>query len=133
MRSPRETDAAALPGLVERLADLALVDIDVLTRRVEGEAARELVAAYVSDLEEALGGARILLRELHRELASGNDPLALLDVPSDRRSGNAAATADAAARLGRRAAARRELSRLEELVRGVLPRLLEADRRLAGL
>jgi len=40
---------------------------------------------------------------------------------------------DAGARLARRAASRRELARLEELVRGVLPKLLEADRRLAGL
>jgi len=130
MRSPREISGAAV---VERLQDLALVDVDVLTTKLDRDAARELLAAYVSDLEEALGEARTLLREGHRELAAGTDPLALLDVPSDRRAGNASAVTDAGARLARRAASRRELARLEELVRGVLPKLLEADRRLAGL
>lgn len=121
-----------LPILMERLSDLALVDLDVLVLKQDAEAARTLVAAYVADLEEALGEARTLLREGHRELAAGADPLALLDVSTERRSGNAAAVTDASNRLARRAAARRELSSLEELVRGVLPRLHEADKRLAG-
>src|SRR5687768_17491328 len=76
MRSPREISGAAV---VERLQDLALVDVDVLTTKLDRDAARELLAAYVSDLEEALGEARTLLREGHRELAAGTDPLALLD------------------------------------------------------
>jgi hypothetical protein len=120
-------------GLIERLEDLLLVDLGVLVSRLEGEEARALVVAHVAVLEEALSEARALLREGHRELATGVDPLALLALPSVRRAGNASAVTEAAARLGHRAEARRELSRLEELTRVLLPHLLEADRKLSGM
>jgi hypothetical protein len=132
MGSPRETSAGALSALVDRLQDLALVDLRVLLRNLDAERERALVAAYVSDLEDALAEARAHLREGQRELGAASDPLNLLDLASERRAGNAAAVTEASARLARRASARRDLARLEELVRGVLPRLLEADRRLAG-
>jgi hypothetical protein len=121
------------PALMERLGDLALVEIDVLLAGVDDGAARAVVAAYVADLEAALGEARVLLREWHRELGVGADPLGLLDVPAERRAGSESAASEAAARLGARAAARRELARLEEAVRGVLPRLAEGDRRLQAM
>jgi hypothetical protein len=117
------------PELLERLRELALVDLDTLLGRLpEGEMVAVL-AAYVADLEDALGVARAVIRDVHRELGAGPDPLALLDLGSERRSRG---ESDAGVRLAGRATARRELARLEELVQGVLPRLLEADRRYAA-
>lgn len=122
----------ALPaGLMERLGDLALVEIDVLCGGVADGDVKTLVAAFVADMESALGEARAMLREWHRELGAGADPLAVLDVPAERRGGEG--LSEASARLAVRAAARRELARLEEAVRQVLPRLAEADRRLQAL
>lgn len=118
-------------GLMERLGDLALVEIDVLLNGVTEGEARTLVAAFVADVEAALGEARVLLRDWHRELGAGADPLALLDVPAERRGGEG--TSEASARLAARAAVRRELARLEEAVRQVLPRLAEGDRRLQAM
>lgn len=120
-------------GLLERLGDLALVEIEVLLAGVPDEQARAIVAAFVADVEAALGEARVLLREWHREIGVGADPLGLLDVPAERRVGMEAASSEASAKLAARAAARRELARLEEAVRGVLPRLAEADRRLQAM
>ena len=108
--------------LLERLRELALVDLDAL---VAGEDA-SLLGAYIADLEDALGQARAAIRDAHRELGAGPDPLGLLDLGPERR---ARTEGDPGSRLAARAAARRELALLEELVRGVLPRLLEADRR----
>jgi hypothetical protein len=114
--------------------DLALVEVDVLVARLPADEARAVLQAFVADLEAALAEARALLREGNRALAAGADPLALLDLPSERRAGvGDAAVADAAERLGRRAATRRELARVEELMRPVLARLVEADRRLGGM
>jgi hypothetical protein len=119
------------PALLERLGDLALVEIDVLLAGVADAEVKPLVAAYVADLEAALGEARVLLRDWHRELGAGADPLAALDVPPERRSPDA--LSEVSSRLAERAAARRELARLEEAVRQVLPRLAEGDRRLQAL
>lgn len=124
-------NARAPAGLLERLGDLALVEIDMLLGGVAASDTRPLVAAFVADLEAALGEARAILREWHRELGGGADPLALLDVPAERRGGDG--VSDASSRLAARASARRELARLEEAVRQVLPRLAEADRRLQAL
>ena len=126
--------SADLPDLlIVRLRDLSLVDIDVLVGGVTGPPAAELVAAFVADLEDALGQARAAIREAHASLGAGPDPLGLLDrTPDLRARGGDAAIADSAGRLGDRAAARRRLAHLEEAVRHVLPRLLEADRRLTS-
>jgi hypothetical protein len=125
---------AARPELLERLAELSLVEIDTLIGRLPDDVAASVIAAYVADLEDALGEARTVLREAQREHTAGTDPLALLDVGAERRArGGEPAFADAAARLGQRATERRDLARLEEAVRGVLPRLLEADRRLMAI
>ena len=120
--------------LIDRLHELALVEIDTLVRGLPDETARAVVDAYVADLEDALGEARAAIREAHRLLAAGADPLALLDLGAERRvRAGEAAVADSASRLAQRAADRRTLARLEEAVQGVLPRLLEADRRLMAL
>ena len=117
--------------LLERLRELALVELDTLLARLDDDAMRATLAAYVSDLEDALGQARAAIRDGHRDLAAGPDPLALFDQSSERRARGA--DADPGSRLAERAAARRDLARLEELVQGVLPRLLEADRRYAAV
>jgi hypothetical protein len=123
------------PGdLLERLRELALVEVDTLLLGVDGDEARRLAAAYVGDLEDALAQARTAIREQHARLSAGADPLQLLDLGPERRAAGAEpAITESGHRLAERAAARRDLARLEELVRGVLPRLLEADRRLLAL
>ena len=120
--------------LNERLMDLALVEIDVLTARLSPDEAKEVLGAFIADVEAALAEARAFLREGHKAFAGGVDPLAFLDLPSERRAGvGDAAVAEAAAKLGQRAATRRELARVEELMRPVLARLIEADRRIGGM
>jgi hypothetical protein len=114
------------PELLERLRELALVDLDTLLGRLPEDEMVAVLGAYVADLEDALGAARAVIRDAQRDLASGPDPLALLDLGSERR---VRAEADPGERLAARAAVRRQLAQLEELVRGVLPRLAEADRR----
>ena len=119
--------------LNERLMDLALVEIDVLTARLSPDEAKEVLAAFIADVEAALAEARAFLREGQKSFG-GADPLAFLDLPSDRRAGvGDAAVAEAASKLGQRAATRRELARVEELMRPVLARLIEADRRIGGM
>jgi hypothetical protein len=121
-------------ALRARLADLSLVEVDTLIGRHQGDAATEIVAAFVKDLEDALGQARAVIRDAHAALGHGPDPLMFLDrTPEVRARGGAGAIADSSERLAARSAARRELAQLEELVRGVLPRLLEADRRLTSI
>jgi hypothetical protein len=122
--------------LLERLRELALVDANTLVAGLSDEDAAPVIMAFVSDLEDALSEARMLIRDAHRDIGAGTDPLALLDFGPERRTrAGADAIAEPLARLGQRAAARRELARLEELVQAVLPRLIEADRRYvaAGL
>lgn len=122
------------PILLERLRDLALVDLDALLGPAPPEEARDLLRAYVADLEDAVLQARDALRAGHAELGAGVDPLGYLELGPERRSqAGEAGVADASARLAERAAKRRALARLDEMVRGVLPRLLEADRRFVAL
>jgi hypothetical protein len=121
----------SLVHLHGRLHELSLVDVDTLVGRLEGEAARQLLGAFVADLEEAVGQARAALRAGQLEMTSGLDPLLLLEHASERRAQiGEPGFREADTRLAARATARRELASLEELVRLVLPRLLEADRRL---
>ena len=124
----------ATPELLARLADLALVEVDTLIAGLDAVAAADVLAAFVADVEDALGQARDVLRDVNAALGTGADPLGLLDRGVDLRAqGGETALAEALARLGERAAARRDLARLEERVRGVLPRLLQADRRLTAM
>jgi hypothetical protein len=119
--------------LLERLHELSLLDVDAVASTADPHAA-ELIGAYVADLEEALGEARRALRDAHAELGAGPDPLLVVEQPPERRVAAAEqGVRDAADKLGARAAGRREIARLEELVVRVLPRLLEADRRLVAL
>ncbi len=124
----------ATEELIARLRDLALVELDTLVGRLDDATATELIGAYVADLEEALALARAVIRETHAAIGAGPDPLGLVDrTPELRARGGDAPIQESLDRLADRAAARRELAQLEELVRGVLPRLLEADRRLTAL
>jgi len=124
----------ATAELIARLRDLALVELDTLVGRLDEAAATELIGAYVADLEEALALARTLIRETHAAIGAGPDPLGLVDrTPEVRARGGDGPIQESLDRMRERAAARRELAQLEELVRGVLPRLLEADRRLTAL
>jgi hypothetical protein len=119
--------------LLERLHELSLVEVDAVAPASDPQAV-ELIGAFVADLEEALGEARRALREAHADLGAGADPLLFLDQPPERRvaSGEQGLT-EAAHKLAARAGGRRDMARLEELVVRVLPRLLDADRRLASL
>jgi hypothetical protein len=125
---------AVSPALLERLRDLSLVELDTLLGSLPEDAAKEMLLAFVADLEEALLEARAVLRRGHAQVGAGADPLGYVDLGPERRSeGGDERVAAASEVLGDRAAARRELARLEEMVRGVLPRLLEADRRFVAL
>jgi hypothetical protein len=122
------------PTLLQRLRELALVQVDILVGALAPAVALEVLGAYVADLEDALGQARSFIKEAHAELAAGADPLNLLDQGPQRRMQGGDELVDAvSARVRARAFGRRELARLEDLVRGVLPRLLEADRRFIAL
>jgi hypothetical protein len=122
------------PALLERLRDLALVDIDVLLAGRSGSEAAELGQAFVADVEQALGEARAVLRDQGAALVAAPDPLGLLDQSSrGRMRGGEAALGESNRRFLERARIRRDLACLEDICRDVLPRLLAADRRLAGL
>jgi len=122
------------PELLERLRELALVDLDVLVGRLSDEDAFAVMGAHVGDLEDALAEARVALREAQRAMSAASDPLGLLDLGSERRTrAGEEAFEEAAARVEKRAADRRELARLEEAVKGVMGRLLDADRRWVAM
>lgn len=126
--------ATAPEALMERLRDLAVVEVDMLIAGASDGAAAEILSALVADLEDALGQARATIARAHAALGAGSDPLACIEAtPAVRSRGGEPAVAMAVERLGERAAARRELACLEELVRGLVPRLLEADRRLMAV
>jgi hypothetical protein len=118
------------PALLERLHELSLVDVDALAPG--GDAG--LIAAHVADLEEALAQARRVLRDADGELGAGPDPLLLVEQSPERRvAAGESALLEAESKLVGRAAARRDMARLEEMVVKVLPRLLLADRRLVSV
>ena len=91
--------------------------------------------AYVADLEDALAEARVALREAQRAIVGGDRSAggSSTSAPSGGRAPATRRSTDAAARVAKRAAERRELARLEEVVQGLLARLLEADRRWVAM
>jgi hypothetical protein len=111
--------------LLGRLRQLSLVELDSLLAGASGEQRDELLAAHAEDLTDALGHARRRMDELTAQVAAGPDPLAALDAPAARMDAPGQALA---ARLGERAAARRDLARLEEAAALLLPRLFEVER-----
>jgi len=117
-----------------RLRDLALVDVDALLAGIEGARREALLAAYVADLEDALGDARRRTAALVAEIGAGPDPLTVLDAdPSVRvRDGGGELLRRSAGRLDARARACHSLAGLDQLVRQVVPRLVEAERRRSG-
>lgn len=120
-------------GLITRLRDLALVEIDALLSGVEGDAYRALLAAHADELEDALGAARARAAELAKVIANG-DPLTLLDAGAVARArdGGRESAERVARRLAARSAAARALARIDDVVAAVYPRLIECDRRRAG-
>jgi hypothetical protein len=121
-------------GLIMRLRDLALVDLDALLSGADGDAYAQLLVTHAEDLEDALRTARARAVELTKTIAS-SDPLVLLDSPFSvrARDGGREAAERTARRLAARAAACRALARLDDLSAGLYPRLVEADRRRASL
>ena len=84
-----------------------------------------VVAERVPSLGEGQG---------HAEIGAGPDPLLLVEHSPERRvAAGESALLEAEAKLVGRAAARRDMARLEEMVVKVLPRLLLADRRLVSV
>jgi hypothetical protein len=119
---------SARDSLAARLGDLALVNLESLLTGTSDRQRRDLLAAYIEDLEEALNAARAQLRKLNERL-KGGDPLVILEMPSRQRAADGAAAVDELdQRLAARADTCRDMARLSELVRRVLPRLAEADR-----
>ncbi len=117
--------------LAARLRDLALVDVEALLAGAGGPAADAVLAAYVDDLEDALGAARRHMAALVDEIGGGPDPLAVLDADAATRvrDGGVELARRAASRLDGRARASRALAVLDQLTRAVIPRLIEAERR----
>jgi hypothetical protein len=123
-----------MQGLLERLADLSLVPLDALCAGMVDDELRDVVGAYVADLEDAIAEARATLRDSQAQLGAGPDPLGLVERGSEVRTrGAEAAIVDATRRLAERAERRRALALLEDEVSRVLPRLLEADRRFLAI
>lgn len=120
--------------LLARLRDLALVDLDVLLVGTQGPHQAELLRAYVEDLEDALSAVRQHAQKLGQTVAGG-DPLAFVGAGSAARArgGGEGLAAKTAQNLVGRSQAGRELAQLQELAARLVPRLIEADRRLASL
>jgi len=116
------------------MRDLSLVDIDALLAGTEGAQYARLLVAYADDLEDALRAARDRMAELVRTVA-GADPLVLLDAPFQARArdGGRDAADRSSRRLVGRSHAARALARIDDLAAGLVPRLLEADRRRASV
>lgn len=117
-------------GLLTRLRDLALVDLDALTTGLSDEAAAAMTAAHADDLADALAAARKRIAELRAPLAAP-DPLLLLDLPParKRRGDSRDAAARVADQLAARATAARMLARLDDLIAPLVPRYFAAERR----
>lgn len=117
--------------LLARLRQLGLVELDALLDGAAGAERAALLAAHADDVADALAQARRRMDELVRTIAAGPDPLALCDAaPALRARAEAKdAMARAARRLGARAAACRDLARLDDACSLLAPRLCDLDRR----
>jgi hypothetical protein len=120
--------------LLTRLRDLSLVDLDTLLEGASGADYARLLTSHAEDLEDALRQARTRTQELVKTIA-GPDPLLVVDAPTSTRArdGSREAGERMESRLAARAHACRALARVDDLVGKLAPRLLEADRRRAGL
>jgi hypothetical protein len=120
--------------LVGRLRQLSLIDLDSLLAGASGDSRVELLGAYAGDLIDALLQARSRIAELTRTVATGPDPLAILDATPSVRVRGAAGDGPGrlAARLAERASACRDLARVEEAAALLLPRLFDVERRRGG-
>ncbi len=129
MKGGGEIDAA----LVDRLRELSLVEIDALCAGVPADRRGDVLAVLADDLRDALEAARRRAEELRRRIGGGPDPLAALDAPPKARaSGDGAALIERAREAAAsRAAACRELSRIDRAAALVIPRLAEVERLLA--
>jgi hypothetical protein len=117
-------------GLLTRLRDLALVDLDALTTGLSDLDAAAMTAAHADDIADALAAARKRIAELRAPMG-GPDPLLLLDLPAatKRRGDSRDAAARVADQLATRAAAARLLARLDDLIAPLVPRYFAAERR----
>ena len=117
--------------LLARLRQLSLVELESLLAGATGARHAELLSAYAGDLLHALAHARRRMAELGREVTAGPDPLAVLEAPQSLRARGAAGEGPGrlATRLAERAAACRDLARLDEAAALLLPRLFEIERR----
>jgi hypothetical protein len=117
--------------LVGRLRQLGLIELDALLFGAGPEERARLIGAHADDLADALGRARERMAELVAAALAGPDPLGLLTAAPDvrARSGGREAASRLAGRLADRAEAARTLARLDEACAGLVPRLLQLDRR----
>ena len=117
--------------LLGRLRQLGLVEVDALLEGAGRAERAALLAAHADDVADALAQARRRMDELVRLIAAGPDPLALCDAaPALRARAEARdAMARAARRLTDRAAACRDLARLDDACSLLAPRLCDLDQR----
>lgn len=118
--------------LVERLRDLALVEVDALLAGVPEDERSALLAAHVADLEDALTRARDGMNQAMTNLA--REQMAWISWPGAKRAGDdgAEAARQSAESLVERARLAREAAALAEAAARVVPRLVAADRRQIG-
>jgi len=118
------------PALLDQLGDLAVVEVDALLAGLPPDQGAALARAHVAELERALDQGRAKMSALEREIAAGADPLAWVDWPAARRSGeDGAKAADLGSqRLAHKAELCRDLARLAEALARLAPRLVAAQR-----
>jgi hypothetical protein len=116
--------------LLGRLRQLSLVELDALLAGATGARRAELREAHAGDVADAVAQARRRMDELCRAITAGPDPLLLCDAAPAVRARNAAgpAAVQAAQRLSARAAACRDLARLDDACALLVPRLVDLDR-----
>ncbi|MCC6999667.1 MAG: hypothetical protein IT370_33990 [Deltaproteobacteria bacterium] len=133
--SARPAEQRLGDALLLRLADLARVELDVLVAGATPEHGRQLVAAHVEDLADALADARDLVISLDRAppgaRASEQDPLGFAEAPAaTRRELSDEELERLGAALLTRAERRRHAAALEAAAAPLLIKLRDAERRL---